>query len=89
MRPLEIRSEMVTVLSAILLSLCLRYLQENRELAMGNGIISVGGWRSGWQTDFESARMLPLEIRPDTVIVLLSAIHLSLCLHHPHEDWRG
>ena len=54
---LKSAQRIIVVSLADLLRLYLHYSEENRELAIGNGMISVGGlchgWRSGWQTDFE------------------------------------
>ena len=55
-------------------------------IAIGNGIISVGGLEEPGQTDLKSARMLPLGIPLETVTVVLSATHLGLCLHYLYEN---
>ena len=40
----------------------------------------------GGKRILKSAGMLPLESRSETVVVFLSAILLSLCLHYLHEN---
>ena len=61
---------------------------ESRELAMGSGIISLRVKGAGGRTIVKSAGMLLLEIHSEAVLVILSAILLSLYLDYLHEHQR-
>ena len=83
MLPLKMRSEMVIVL---VFKPILDYLHENRESSLLVIEYVWEGWRSGWQMNLKAARMLPFQMRSETVIVCLSAILLSLCLNYLHGN---
>ena len=82
MLPLKMRSEMVIVL---VFKSMLDYLHENRESSLLVIEYVWEGWRSGWQTDFEVSRNATVRNALMMVIVCLSAIHLSLCLHENRD----
>ena len=91
MMALEICSDMVVALaSAILLGPCFliytRIVKASSELwddECERGIILVGG-----RAITKPSSMLPLEIRFETVNVLVLAILLSPCSLDLHENWK-